>query len=475
MDTKIQIIKCGCKIYNSDSDWGKDKIHTYSFCAECKAEYNENLLLLEIKKQKYINKYKKLKTNKIINKYFNIQENIFKLDKKISYYSYCSNKVECLCCNQSIKFCNLDKHKNSKKHINNIPDKNKYEQNTNIIEHNFILKDEDRTYGGNNLFIDLIPYKCWFSNVRTSISKACWDKLRHIIYERANYCCECCLINTLETKINGKLEAHERWDYDEINKIQKLKRIIALCHQCHQTTHYGLAIKNGYKNEAKNHLKKIRNFTDDECDKHIKEAFNLWNERNKTDFKLDLSLITNNGYKIIYNTQTQKNNYKLVNCNTNDLKIIKLNETKKIINKQELNKLLIIYDNNIKLINRKIISIVDGVKTVYLSFICEKSYGRLDILEYCRLISALLYYEGIRGYINIEIKTNLKDEWRSPINEDSLIYNDKNEDKVRIGDMIYLNIYDPKKDEYEISKEYIDKITEFNIIYYEIDIDYTYF
>ena len=70
-------------------------------------------------------------------------------------------------------------------------------------------------------------------------------------------------------------------------------------------------------------LQKIRNFTDDECDKHIKEAFNLWNERNKTDFKLDLSLITNNGYKIIYNTQTQKNNYKLVNCNINDLKIIR--------------------------------------------------------------------------------------------------------------------------------------------------------
>ena len=54
------------------------------------------------------------------------------------------------------------------------------------------------------------------------------------------------------------MEAHERWSYDEITYTQKLVRIIALCQQCHQTTHIGLAQIKGNGHEAKQHLKKIR-------------------------------------------------------------------------------------------------------------------------------------------------------------------------------------------------------------------------
>jgi hypothetical protein len=108
--------------------------------------------------------------------------------------------------------------------------------------------------------------------------------------------CECCGINTRENNI--QLEAHERWSYDEITYTQKLVRIIALCQQCHQTTHIGLAQIKGNGHEAKQHLKKIRGFTDEECELHIQEAFSLWNDRNKYVWNLDLSLMENNGIKL---------------------------------------------------------------------------------------------------------------------------------------------------------------------------------
>ena len=101
------------------------------------------------------------------------------------------------------------------------------------------LIGEDRNFGGNELFVDLIPQTCWFSNVRTCIHPSDWDRVRNYIYERTTYTCECCGVKTKDDISNGRLEAHERWEYDETNRTQKLKRLIALCHQCHQATHIG--------------------------------------------------------------------------------------------------------------------------------------------------------------------------------------------------------------------------------------------
>ena len=173
------------------------------------------------------------------------------------------------------------------------------------------LVGEDRNFGGNYLFVDLIPKSCWFTNVRSCICSSDWDKLRHYIYERVNYTCECCLTNTKENTMNGYLEAHERWEYDDVNKIQRLKRIVALCHQCHQSTHIGLATIKGKKAEATTHLQKVRNFTNIETNLHIKNAFSIWSERNKCNWNLDLSLIENNNIKLsTHCTREERATYK---------------------------------------------------------------------------------------------------------------------------------------------------------------------
>tara|TARA_Y100001970_G_scaffold280725_1_gene390157 strand:- start:426 stop:1100 length:675 start_codon:yes stop_codon:yes gene_type:complete len=159
------------------------------------------------------------------------------------------------------------------------------------------LVGEDRNYGGDKLFIDMIPITCWYNNVRRFIHPCDWDRLRRYVYERVNYRCECCNINTKTCK-DIQIEAHERWHYDNDKKIQKLMRIIALCNRCHTTTHMGFAELNGKGEDAMIHLKYVRNFNDKEAIKHKKEAKLLWYNRNEIKWKQDMSLITNNGIKL---------------------------------------------------------------------------------------------------------------------------------------------------------------------------------
>ena len=48
---------------------------------------------------------------------------------------------------------------------------------------------EDRDFGGNELFIDLVPRSCWFTSIRSSIVKSDWDRLRKYIFSRAGNKC----------------------------------------------------------------------------------------------------------------------------------------------------------------------------------------------------------------------------------------------------------------------------------------------
>lgn len=166
-------------------------------------------------------------------------------------------------------------------------------QITNLIHE---LAGENRTFGGNELFVDLIPRTCWFTNVRSCIHDTEWDRVRKYIYERVDYKCECCGIDP--TTIGRNLEAHERWSYNYRTQTQKLERIIALCSDCHQVTHMGLAGLKGKADEAKAHLMKVRRFTEKECEEHIKKAFATNRTRSAIEWHLDISLIENNGITI---------------------------------------------------------------------------------------------------------------------------------------------------------------------------------
>ena len=150
---------------------------------------------------------------------------------------------------------------------------------------------EDRDYGGKELFIDMIPKTSYFKNVRSIFSEGDWNLIRKHIYERTGNRCECCGI-----KRSRYLEAHERWVFDFETKTQKLIRIIALCRLCHQATHYGHSKQTKEMTKIHEHLKKVRKMNDEALRTHIKEAYKIWEERNKIQWTIDTSIITNSGF-----------------------------------------------------------------------------------------------------------------------------------------------------------------------------------
>ncbi len=152
---------------------------------------------------------------------------------------------------------------------------------------------EDRLIGGNDLYIDMIPKTSYFKNVRNCFSNSDWDIIRNHIYNRVGNRCECC-----GAKRSKYLEAHERWIYDYETKTQKLIRIIALCKLCHQATHYGHSKVTKDITKINEHIKKVRKINDEELNKHIKEAYEIWKERNEIKWNIDLSIITNSGFNI---------------------------------------------------------------------------------------------------------------------------------------------------------------------------------
>ena len=46
------------------------------------------------------------------------------------------------------------------------------------------------------LTIELVPSTAWFTNVRSEVSKAKWDKIRRKSYKHADYKCEICYAST---------------------------------------------------------------------------------------------------------------------------------------------------------------------------------------------------------------------------------------------------------------------------------------
>jgi Domain of unknown function (DUF5710) len=159
-----------------------------------------------------------------------------------------------------------------------------------------VLPGEDRTFG-QGLFVDLVPSTCWFTNVRSCVDENQWDALRSMVYRRAGNRCEIC--GAPRGQGRERLEAHERWSFDETTCTQALRRLIALCWSCHRATHFGFAEITGTSAEARAHLQAVNGWSTAEVDAHIEWAFSLWGERSAHDWHLDLSILTNAGIRVV--------------------------------------------------------------------------------------------------------------------------------------------------------------------------------
>jgi len=150
------------------------------------------------------------------------------------------------------------------------------------------LPGEDRSYGGNKFYVDLVPKSVWWANLRAMLPPSQWKALSSYAIHRADGACEIC-------GAADRLEAHERWAFDESTGIQKLMRIVCVCKLCHLSIHIGLADAFGIREDIESHIFRLTLWGKREMKRHIKEARARWEVLSRRAWEVDASPVANAG------------------------------------------------------------------------------------------------------------------------------------------------------------------------------------
>ncbi len=143
--------------------------------------------------------------------------------------------------------------------------------------------NQEKTY---KLKMMPVPDSCWYSNLRSALPAKIWDIIRKDAYARANGRCMICGRHV------NRLEAHEKWSYDEENQIQKLDDILAVCHECHSVIHIGRTQLFDREEQAIAHFCRVNNCTYADYRRELGKANEYHKRLNQvSEWKLDVSFI----------------------------------------------------------------------------------------------------------------------------------------------------------------------------------------
>ncbi|MBR4943618.1 MAG: HNH endonuclease [Clostridia bacterium] len=127
------------------------------------------------------------------------------------------------------------------------------------------------------LTFELVPEECWYCNLRSILKAKDWDTVRRDAYARANGRCMIC------GRPAKRLEAHEKWSYDEERAVQKLEDVVALCHNCHEVKHISRTQLIGRGAEAMEHFMKVNKCSQMEYHSALGEANEEYFRRNRVE------------------------------------------------------------------------------------------------------------------------------------------------------------------------------------------------
>lgn len=133
--------------------------------------------------------------------------------------------------------------------------------------------------------IELIPQSAWHQNVRSCVHGDSWKQIARRVYEAAGHRCRIC-------RAEGRLEAHERWRFDDITGVQHLVGIDALCGACHGACHFGRSMALGRTQLALQHYASINRLSPAEAFADVTAALQANEGRSKRTWRLDLRLLT---------------------------------------------------------------------------------------------------------------------------------------------------------------------------------------
>ena len=146
------------------------------------------------------------------------------------------------------------------------------------------------------LLIELVPSTSWGDNLRSRVPREDWDRIRKQTYRQAGYICEICGDKGPEWPV----EAHEVWGYNDQTRVQKLVRTIALCPACHEVKHFGRTQRLEGPDAVQRmmgHLCRVNRWSPSQARDHVKEAFQVWQQRSQETWSLDLSWLDIKGAK----------------------------------------------------------------------------------------------------------------------------------------------------------------------------------
>ena len=127
------------------------------------------------------------------------------------------------------------------------------------------------------LDFEMVPEECWYANLRSILTPSDWDKVRKDAYRRAGGKCRIC------GKGNTRLEAHEKWSYDEERRLQKLEDVLALCKECHEVKHISRTQLMGRGVEAMEHFQKVNGCSQMDFHEALQEANEEYKKRNRSE------------------------------------------------------------------------------------------------------------------------------------------------------------------------------------------------
>lgn len=141
------------------------------------------------------------------------------------------------------------------------------------IEKSLVLKTE------------MVPQPLHRLNLRLLAGRNVWDEIRKATYFKYNHKCTIC-------SGTGRMNAHEIWEYDDINHVQILKGFICLCDLCHHVKHLGHAERLGMGGklnfyEVVEHFMRLNNCGADVYSIHRATSVHQYNIRSKHEWTVD--------------------------------------------------------------------------------------------------------------------------------------------------------------------------------------------
>ena len=142
------------------------------------------------------------------------------------------------------------------------------------------------------LLSEIVPRNCASKNLRSILRKVVgWGRITRDAKERSGERCEICGECGLEQGSRHTVEAHEIWEYDDQNRIQRLVAVQALCPNCHRVKHIGRWMKRPkHRQVLFDHMKKINEWSEEKLEEYLREVFLLYEMRSiGPSWVLDLS------------------------------------------------------------------------------------------------------------------------------------------------------------------------------------------